>query len=292
MKIAITPISLSGLFKNGKMDIEGFINYCAELEIDGIDVLDSSSYPWFWKDKQRELAALPRLLEKSGLKLAACATGNNFAKLDPQARRENIDIVKNALCEAGELGAPFLRVFGGYHQESGGDAGVDYDNGLRMIIEGLEECVPEAERHGVVIVLENHGRLPGHSYEIAAIMNHFHSPWLRVLFDCANFMGNGMDEPENPLRAYENLKEYVAHVHIKDMGPCVTGNHRKIEGYVAGKGTVPLRQFAALLENNNYDGFCSLEYEADPITPEIHGVPESITYLKRIRAIHQMLKNI
>ncbi len=290
MKIAITPISVSKMFRSGEMDLEKFINFCAELEIDGIDVLDSNYYPWFWKDKKVEFKKIPALLEKSKLKLAACATGNNFAKLKEEDRKATVETVKSAIRETAELGAPILRVFGGYHKESGGEAGVDYHNGLELIMDGLEKCLEEAERSKVILALENHGRLPGHSYEIESIMKHFNSPWIRVMFDCANFMGNGMDEPEDPLRAYERLKNYVVHVHIKDTGPAITSNLRKMEGYVAGMGKVPLRQFVAQLEENNYQGFCSLEYEASAIVPECSGVKQSIEYLKRIRAIHQMFK--
>ncbi|KKR04415.1 MAG: AP endonuclease, family 2 [Candidatus Uhrbacteria bacterium GW2011_GWF2_39_13] len=290
MKIAITPISVSRMFRSGEMDIEKFMQFCAELEIDGIDLLDSNYYPWFWKDKKNEIRKIPGLLEKYGLKLAACATANNFAKLKEEDRKTTVEKVKSAIAEAAELGAPMLRVFGGHHYDFGGEAAIDHWNGLKLVMEGLEKCVEEAARYKVVLALENHGRLPGHSYEVEAIIKHFNSPWVKVMFDCANFMGNAMDEPENPLRAYERLKKHVVHVHVKDTGPAITSNLRRMEGYVAGMGKVPLRQFAALLEENNYQGFCSLEYEASAIVPETIGVKQSIEYLKRIRAIHQMFK--
>ncbi|MHC4872911.1 MAG: sugar phosphate isomerase/epimerase family protein [Planctomycetota bacterium] len=291
MKISVTPISFSAEIRTGRMDLAGFIKTCAEMEVDGVDILDSACYPWLWKDKDNEMKNLSRMLADNNLELAAYATGNNFAKTDKAEHNKNVEIVKTALREAGELGAKNLRIFGGYHKESGGDAEIDYDNGLELIINGIESCISEAEKCGVCLALENHGRLPGHSYEIESIMKHFNSKWVRTMFDCGNFMGNGMDEQEDPLRAYERLKKYVVHVHVKDMGSCISNNLRKIEGYVCGKGNVPLRQFAALLEENNYQGFCSLEHEAAAILPNTEGVPQAIAYLKRIRAIHQMFES-
>lgn len=289
VKLSITPISLSKSFREDGMTLESFVDYCVGLELDGVDILHTSSYPWLWKEPKRELAALSGWLERSGLQLAAWATGNNFAKLDETQFNAQVDLVKHALREAADHGASILRIFGGYHQDSGGEAGVFTHNGLELVIRGIERCLSEAEQLGVVMALENHGGLPGHSYEMAAILDAFNSPWIQCMFDCGNFMGNGMDEPEDPLRAYENVRGRVAHVHVKDNGPSII-NSRKLHGYVAGKGIVPLRQFAALLERDGYPGFCSLEYEASIMAPESYGVPASIEYLKSIRAIHRALK--
>lgn len=292
MKIAVTPVSLSRTFRSGGMDQEKFIAFCAEQEIDGIDALDSNCYPWFWKDKDSDFKKLPGLLRRSGLELAAYATGNNFAKTAEDERKAHVEIVTQALEEASELKAPFLRIFGGYHREAGGEEQIETDIGLEMVISGIEKCLPSAEKLGVVMALENHGRLPAHSYELKGVVEHFASPFVKVMFDCANFMANSMDEPENPLDAYARLKEHVVHAHVKDMGPCISNNFRRLEGYVAGKGIVPLKQFVALLEEDGYRGFCSLEYEASAISPEEYGVPESLDYLKKIRRVHEMMRKM
>jgi sugar phosphate isomerase/epimerase len=67
-------------------------------------------------------------------------------------------------------------------------------------------------------------------------------------------------------------------------------SERKVAAYPAGAGgIVPLRQFAALLERDNFEGYCSLEYEAAWQVPEKEGVTQSLEYLKQIRAIHQVI---
>ncbi len=287
MKISVTPISVAKIMRAGKMDAEGFVNYCAELGADGVDILDSQCYAWFWKDQARESKALPGWLQQAGIKLAAYATGNNFAKFNEDDWRAQVAVVKAALNEAAELGAPVLRIFGGHHEDNGGEPGMQTHAGLPLIARGIEACLPDAERRGVVLALENHGRLPGHSYEVRMLLDQFNSRFLQCTFDCANFMGANMDEPENPLHAYANLRGRIAHVHVKDSGPALPGNRNRRQAYVAGRGDVPLRQFAALLENDRYGGYCSLEYEAAAMASEEVGVPQSLAYLKNIRAIHQ-----
>jgi sugar phosphate isomerase/epimerase len=289
MKISVTPISLSKTFREGGMNLKSFIDYCSEQKLDGVDILDTKCYPWCWAGYEGKTKEIRALLDGSGLKLAAYATGNNFAKTDKAEFAGEVEKVKNALREASELNAPLLRIFGGYMSESGGADNIDYANGFELVIKGIEQCLPEAEKAGVPLALENHGRLPGHSYEIEKLIRRFDSPYLRVMFDCANFMAHNMDEPENPLMAWKRVGRFAIHAHVKDFGPAVNVEGARVQGYVAGKGDVPLRQLAALMEEDGFTGYCSLEYEASRMSPELDGVPESLAYLRRIRAIHEVL---
>jgi sugar phosphate isomerase/epimerase len=253
--------------------------------------MDSLCYPWQYTDKEKEFKQITKWLEKANLKLAAIACGNNFAKFRSEERRENIEKVKNAIHEAAELGAPLVRIFGGYHEDCGGEKGMVYANGFSYILEGIEACLAEAEKHNIVLALENHGRLPGLSYEIKSIIKHFDSPFVKCMFDCANFLASNMNETEDPLYAYEQLKDDIVHCHVKDWGkPFGATAERKVAAYPAGAGgIVPLRQFAALLKRDNFEGYCSLEYEASWQVPEKEGVIQSLEYLKQIRAIHKVL---
>ena len=166
-----------------------------------------------------------------------------------------------------------------------------YANGLSCILQGIESCLNEAEKYKIILAVENHGRLPGLSYEIKGVIEHFDSPYVKCMFDCANFLANNMNETEDPIYAYEQLKEHIVHCHVKDWGkPFGVMSERKVAAYPAGAGgIVPLRQFAALLERDNFEGYCSLEYEAAWQVPEKEGVTQSLEYLKQIRAIHKVI---
>jgi len=292
MKISCTPVSISRSFQEGKMNLECYINFCGELKLDGIDLLDSICYPWQYRNKCAEFPQIRNWLEKAGLKLSALACGNNFAKMNAEDRRDNVEKVKNAIHEAAELGAPLVRIFGGYHENAGGEQGMVYANGFSYILQGIEACLPEAQKNNIILALENHGRLPGLSFEIRAILDHFKSPFIKCLFDCANFLANNMNETEDPLRAYELLKNDIVHCHVKDWGkPFGTKADLRVAAYPAGAGgIVPLRQFLALLERDNFQGYCALEYEAGWQIPEIEGVRQSIAYLGQIRDTNRVLQ--
>ena len=283
MKISCTPVSCLRMFRNGT-DQEAYFAMIAEAGAEGSDLLSPESYPWFWRDFEAEKKTVLRRLRDHGLALSGYATANNFAHDDPAAVQANVDKVLAAIRTAAELEAPCVRIFGGYHCGCGGGEGMERAHGLELVRQGLEKVLPAAEKQGVVLALENHGRLPGLSAEIEALCRYFDSPSLRVLFDCANFMAFNMDEIENPLTAYEKLKPWIVHCHVKSWQPEPVGSPRRVEGCIAGEGAVvPLQQFFYLLEENNYRGFCSLEYDGGKSSPETEGVPKSLRNLREMK---------
>ena len=286
MKISCTPISFSSSFSKKEMTLEQFIVCCAEQGINAVDLMDPQYYPWQWQDFDSQRKTVGKLLEKAGLKLAAFACGNQFTSQEDSEFNVHVAKVAQAVQTAAEFGAPLMRIFGGHHPNPGAGGKLPHAAALKRVLEGIEKCLPAAEKHHVILALENHGCMPGHSYEIEKIMKHFASPFLKCTFDCANFVANNMDETEDSLRAYERLKMFVAHVHFKDFAPAPAGSGKRVTACVAGKGMVPLRQIAAMLEDDGYPGYCSLEYEA--ATPPAEGVPESFTYMKEIQQIHAL----
>lgn len=179
MKLSCTPISMSSMFSAGTMDMETYINFLGEQQINATDLMDSQCYPWQYRDTKSEMPQVRKWLDKAGLKLAALACGNSFTHFDETVRQENIKKVKNAIHEASELNAPIVRIFGGHHESCGGEPGMLYSNGFEYILKSIEECLPEAEKSNIVLALENHGDMPGLSYEIKAILDHFNSPYLK-----------------------------------------------------------------------------------------------------------------
>lgn len=291
MKLSCTPISFSGDLSDGEMDFRGFVDYCAELGMEGVDLLDTQRYPWVWGDPPVDFQTAARYIHDSGLSLAAYGCGNNFAKRDAAERAKQVESVKTALREAAEMGAPVLRIFGGHLEGRGGDEGVHSHNGMALVKEGIEACLPVAEECGVIMGLENHGALPGHAFELEALFKTFDSPWLRCTFDCGNFIANNMLETEDPVRALDVLMPYIEHVHVKDffrtIEPQVNGRHARAK--VAGQGHVPLRQLTAMMEKAGYEGFYTLEYEADREVPSREGVAQSIDYLRKLSLLHEEL---
>jgi sugar phosphate isomerase/epimerase len=283
---------MANMFRRKEMDMETYIIFLGEEQIEATDLMDSKSYPWQYRNIKTELARISAWLERAGLKMAALACGNSFTHFDAAKRQENIDKVKNAIHEASELNAERVRIFGGHHERSGGESGMLYCNGFDCVLRGIEACLDEAEKYKIVLALENHGDLPGLSHEIKGIIDYFNSPYLKCMFDCANFVAGNMIETECPLNAYETLKADIVQCHVKDFGKAFGAmSGERCAPYPAGAGgLVPIRQLAARFKRDNIDVYWSLEYEADWQVPELEGVRQSFRYLKDIQAACGILK--
>lgn len=291
MKLSCTPFSLGGTIRSGAMDLEGFVVFGAEQELEGIDLLDSRSYPWLWGETAGWPERLLGWMRREGVALAGYGCSNNFAVEDPERHRLEVENACFAVREAAALGAPFLRIFGGAFEEPGVEGGY---GGLAQAYErirrGLDLLLVEAEREKVVLALENHGRLPGHAWELRSLMEAYATPWLRVLFDYGNFLGNSMDEPQDPLRAWSLLASYVVGAHYKDFRKAPAGSGRKFVPCRVGAGVVPVRQLTAEMVRSGYDGFFSLECGPLPGVNEKEGVVQTLGEMGELKRLFMRLK--
>lgn len=281
MKLSITPISFTQSFRSGEMTTADLIDFVVSQNLTGIDLLDPDKYPWAWSSGTN-LEECVKQMRDRGLQVAAYACGNNFAKLDSAEKDLQVQAVLRGIERAVQCGTSRVRVFGGALEATGGDAGVTSESGLPMVIEGLERCLPAAADAKVVLALENHGRLPGTSEEMLTVVNHFQSPWLRLTYDPANSQGNSMPEDENPVEACRRILSHIEHMHLKDVREPQVDLSRRREACIAGQGITPLREVVQMVEENGYQGFYTLEYEARLLGPEKEGVIASLDYLKSL----------
>lgn len=282
MKIACTPVSVRSAFKSQKLTQRQYFELIVAHGAEATDLMDPEYYPWFWKDQEDEKQELALLLQQNGLKISAYATGNNFAQTDNSAFWREVEKVIRAIHAAAEAGTGLLRIFGGYHQAViPAMVGIDYANGLELVRRGIEAVLPEAEKCGVNLALENHGRLPGLSPEILFLMEYFSSPSVGLCFDIANFLAHNMNETEDPLHAYANLQKYIKHVHFKDWKVAPPDSAKRVIPAICGSGDgmVPLRQIAYLLERDRFQGYCSLESEM----PDLDGIGQSLDYMLSLK---------
>ena len=82
--------------------------------------------------------------------------------------------------------------------------------------------------------------------------------------------------------AFKFFKDYIVHCHVKDKSWQLRDGVIDRMPAIAGEGgLVPLRQLAYALERDCFQGYCSLEYEAQDA--EEIGVPKSLKYLLEIK---------
>lgn len=153
---------------------------------------------------------------------------------------------ERAIWCAKALDAPYIRIFSFFVPR--GEAAAHRDEVLRR----LSELARRAEREGVVLLHENekeiYGDIPERCLDIA---QHVASPNLRLVWDPANFVQCGVQNPHDA--GYEALRPYIEYIHVKDA---IYGSGKNVP---AGEGDGQIRTTIAALRDSGFDGFFSME---------------------------------
>jgi len=252
MKLSCCAYSYRQLLTEGQMSMEEFLDTAVELGLDGVEL---TSY-YFPEETDDYLHYLKWEVFMRGLDVAGTAVGGNFSNPEEDARREQIDHVKDWLAKSEKLGSTVLRVFAG-----GAPEGVEREVAEGWVREGLAECAEVAAQHGVALALENHGGLTGDAAGILALVKPFaEEPWVGINLDFGNFTGDIYDQ-------YKRCAESTFTTHAK-----VTvrqGEEREQVDY---------RRVVRIMRETGYRGYLSIEYEepGDPIV----GVSRFAAYLR------------
>ena len=136
------------------------------------------------------------------------------------------------------------------------------EDGFPWVIESLEQCLPAAEKCGVMLGLENHWGLGRTPEGVNRIVDAVGSPWLQVTLDTGNFL-------EDP---YEKLAAIAA----KTM-------FVQAKTYYGGGTWYTLEldydRIAAILRKHDYRGYVSLEFEGQEDAKT--AIPKSLAMLRK-----------
>lgn len=263
MKLAVSMYSYYRTVKAGAMDIAGFIREVANAGAEGVELLD-----FFYSDvdKERELAL--RTLEEVGLPCPIFSVAQNFAKPSAEEREIQLNKIKFGVDEAKKFGAGVVRVFAGDVSE-----GITFEQARSWIIEGLAAASRYAADNGVVLALENHGKLAGRGDQVAGIIADVRQDACNDALGANPDTGNFLlvDQPSH--EAISQVASLAYMVHFKDFTPSETGVYqslggKKYAGAVVGEGIVDLGACLSSLRDAGFDGWLSVEYEGeeDPLT--------------------------
>jgi L-ribulose-5-phosphate 3-epimerase len=258
-------------FEEQKYPIEKVIENAARLGFDGVEIL----HVQMAEESPRYLNKLKRLAAVNGLALVMLSIHQDFVSPDAAVRKKEIDHTRHCIDLAYALGIPFVRLNSGRWRtiESFDDlmkakghepplAGYTDDDAFKWCIDSIAECLPAAEKAGVVMALENHWGLTTAVEGVIRIVKALPSPWLGVNLDTGN-------HPGDPYPEIEKLAPYATIVQAKT--------------YFGGGEWYTLdldyRRIAKILGKFNFGGYISLEMEGkeDPET----AVPKSLALLRQ-----------
>jgi sugar phosphate isomerase/epimerase len=172
--------------------MEKCLEAAADMGFDGLEVLQVQML-------DTSPAALRKIKQRAftlGLDLMGFSTHQGFCSPDAQKRDDNILKTTQYLEQAYDLGIPTIRVNTGRwgtsrnFDELMANRGIEPrlegytdDDGFKWVIDSFERLVPEAEKRGVVMGLENHWGLGISAEGVLRIVEAIKSPWLKVTLD-------------------------------------------------------------------------------------------------------------
>jgi 3-dehydroshikimate dehydratase len=195
-----------------------------------------------------QVAELKSLLDREGFRLSAIGSPIGKVPID-QPFGPHLERFKRALEMCKRFETPNMRIFSYYLTEEG-----DWDDWRREVLDRMWEKGRLAAKAGVRLLHENEHRIYGDSPDrvrdlMETCLAHVDGPWLRAVYDPANYVFCGYD----PLEGWRKTKQWTAHFHIKDW---VAGEPH---GRPAGEGQGRIAEVMADAVQMGYDGFATLE---------------------------------
>lgn len=258
-------------YRAARMTIEDCIDSAAEMGFDAVEILERQMH----RKDDAYLQLLKRRAFVAGLSLCGMSTHQDFVSPKAEDRQANVKTTIGSIELAYKLGIPTIRVNTGRWGTSRSFEELMKNRGIEpplegytdedaypWVIEALKECLPAAERCGVVLGLENHWGLGLTPQGVLRIVGAINSPWLQVTMDTGNFL-------EDPYEKLEKIAPKTVFVQAKTY---------------YGGGTwytldLDYERIAGILRKHKYRGYVSLEYEGreDART----AIPKSLALLRK-----------
>jgi sugar phosphate isomerase/epimerase len=193
-------------------------------------------------------AEVRNIMQSRGLSIAGLGASTRFTDIDPAARQANMDELRRYIELANALESPIVRTFGGHVAD-----GSSLDEAVAWLAEGVAAVMPDAERHGVTVMLETHDAFC-RGQEVARVLAQVPHPRFQAIWDVHHPYRMG----ETIEATWEFIGSRLGHVHLKDARRRDDGGWDLV---LMGQGEVPNRAVIDLLLANGYQGAFSAEWE-------------------------------
>lgn len=227
---------------------------------------------------EENLTRLKTVIDDQGLKVTNLnsftlfAVGDTYLPswIEPQEERREIRIQHTLEClkVADFFGCKNISV------PPGGPVGeISRERAMTLFHRGLEIVAPLAQELGIKILVEPEpDLLMENTREFKEFIVDVKSPAIGVNFDIGHFFCAG----EDPRVAFEELFEWIGHVHLEDIAPDRVHNH-----LILGQGAIQFTEIFQTMLRLGYQGDVSLELYPYVDAPEEAG-RESLEYLQTL----------
>lgn len=192
------------------MSVFEWIELASTLGVDGLEF-----YSGFIEDDPDFLGKVKAALDEHRLAMPMLCCSPDFTQPDPVLLQKEIDREKRMIEITAFFGGRYCRVLSGQRRPE-----LSREAGVAQVVGVIKNLLPFAEKHGVVLNMENHykdnyWKYPEFAQKMdvfAAIVDQIDSPWFGVNYDPSNTILAG----EDPLELLERVKHRVVTMHASD----------------------------------------------------------------------------
>lgn len=245
IKIGLNAYSFNRPLMAGTMTIPDVIDYCAQQEIDGVDLTGYyfKGYPNAPSDEV--IYSIKRAAFLNGVTITGTGVRNDFALTDPSSRRGHIQLVKDWVDVAAKLGSDMVRVFSGREHPKG----YTFEQVLEWMVPAFQECAEYGAKRGVIVGLQHHDDFLKTAEQTIRVVDLVKSDWFSVILDVGSLRQG------DPYAEIEKLLPYASNWQVKEH---VWYGTKKVE--------IDLPRIRKIIDKVGYRGFTPIEAlgEGDP----------------------------
>lgn len=223
-------------------DLDQLIRNCEAVDFKAVELRTTHQHGVEPEISDQRRSEVRRRFEQSSVKLICLGTACEYHSPDRNEVRQNIQLSGRFLELAADVGAPGIKV-----RPNGIPNGIPVETTLKQIGRSLAEVGEIAEKYGVGVWVEVHGRKSSHPPYMKKMMDYCGHPSVGITWNC-----NEADLKDGQVQPYFNLlKSHIRNVHINNL----------TSGY-------PYREFFTLLRQIGYDRFTLAEVaeaKGDPL---------------------------
>lgn len=192
------------------MTVLQWIELAATLGVEGLEF-----YSGFLEDDAAFLSRVKSALKEHSLEMPMLCCSPDFTQTDPALLKQEIDREKRMIELTAFFGGRFCRVLSGQRRPE-----LTQEAGITQVVGIIQDLLPFAEQHRVVLTMENHYKDNYWQYPefaqkmevFCAIVDRIESPWFGVNYDPSNAILAG----EDPLVLLDCVKHRVVSMHASD----------------------------------------------------------------------------
>ena len=265
-KISLAEWSLHRALRAGKLDNLDFAKTAKQdYGIEAIEFVNQ-----FFKDKakdQKYLAELKQRAADLGVKmlLIMCDDVGDLGNPDDTKRTAAVENHFQWVEAAKYLGCHSIRV-------NARSSNTNFAESQKLAADGLRRLSEFGAKHGLNVIVENHGGLSSNGKWLSGVMKMVNLPNCGTLPDFGNF-NVSKDEEYDRYQGVDELMPFAKAVSAKTHDFDEHGNEIHTDYF---------KMMEIVVKKHGYHGHCGIEYEGDKLS-EPEGIKASKKLLERVR---------